>query len=132
VRRVLFWLAIGIGGTAVPATADTLRLSNCTDRAPGIVAYDQDNATCWNWQSSATLPGCGSVTFTCNGACKIHEGAIPRGTLSCDGAETVSGAHTYVKQGVTGTITTDTPGLRTADEGTWSLLCTCDQAEMQW
>ena len=75
--RVLYWLAIGIFGAIVPAAADTLRLSDCSRQGPTIITYNEGDGVCWIPRNATALPSCGTVTFTCDGKCKVRVDGEP-------------------------------------------------------
>jgi hypothetical protein len=124
-RYVLFWLGTGfLLATAFPAAADTLRLSNCTTEAEAVETFNESDFLCWVPRSRGTLPSCGTVTFDCDGKCKVKTGG---GGTYCGQLSTLGGERTRVTAGFV-----ETSAVRGGDPATWSRLCTCDQAKMQW
>jgi hypothetical protein len=71
-RCVLFWLAIGMLGTALPAAADTLALTNCTTGAPLITTFNEGDAVCAVPQIITALHTCSTVVLACDGRCKVN------------------------------------------------------------
>lgn len=71
-RGMVFWLAIGLFGTIVPAAADTLTINNYTHETPYVMTYNQSDAVCWIVRRSANLPSCSTETFDCVMQCKVN------------------------------------------------------------
>ena len=70
-RRVSFGLAIGIFGIMVPAAADTLTLHNCAQETLHLRTFNEGDGVCWVARTETSLASCGTVTFTCDGKCKV-------------------------------------------------------------
>jgi hypothetical protein len=133
-RRVLFWLAIGMLGAAAPAAADTLRLSNCLwGKTVSIF-----NSSCALPPTVTTLPACGTLVFNCDGGCKVMFGS---GELAnCSAAAWVHrGEQTVIKPESDPDID-ETSSVRALDDkpgyaGTpsaWQNECSCRLDQMQW
>jgi hypothetical protein len=134
-RRVLFWLAIGMLGTAAPAAADTLRLSNCLSGKTATIF----NSLCAWPPTVTTLPACGTLVFNCDGGCKVRFGS---GELANDCGAAVPahrGEQTVIKPESDPDIA-ETSWVRALDDepgyaGTpsnWQTECSCRPDRMQW
>jgi hypothetical protein len=126
-QQAMFRLVVAMLGTVMPAAADTLTMSNCTTETPKITTYNAMDGFCWIPRSEATLPRCGTVTFTCDGECKLKIEGL---AFNCSSAIYVlSGAHTYQNQ----SYISETSRLRGLNDSVaWKASCSCDKAQMQW
>ena len=114
-QRVLFWLAIGMLGTAVPAAAEGLRISNCmlTNRQ----IKDADTGLTYG------VAPCGTTVLGCT-TCKI-------------GTETWDYNRTFVKYGIIPTSDLEAI-VRTKNEPEqewrweWPQECECNIDSMRW
>jgi hypothetical protein len=121
-RSVLFWLAIGMLGAAVPAAATGLvRVSNCTSTERTLTAYTQ---TCPITGSGYRVMPCRTVTVTCQKLpCKI---GIPPQT--CETATDWSSHQTFGKSGIVPTSELNSNPPNPA----WGDHCDCALADMVW
>ena len=70
-RRVPFWLAIGMVGISVPAAADTLALFNCTTEAPFVTTFNESDPVCAIPRLTTALHACSTLVLVCDGRCKV-------------------------------------------------------------
>ena len=120
-RRVLFWLAIGVLGAASPAAATyILRASNCKITPVTFTVYDNycvptdlQVTACATRQVGCYQDGC-QIGQTCTGA-TTWPSDVPL-TLSKQGMEKTSDLNTN-------------PPL---DAATWQLHCECPIGDMRW
>jgi hypothetical protein len=128
-QRVLFWLAIGMLGTAVPASAAELRISNCMTSNRQITAFN--GAWCPTTGVAYSVPACGTVVLGC-ATCKIGIGS-----QTCVTAATWSSHRTFGKNGIVETSMLDEI-VRTKNEPEqewrweWPPECECAIDSMQW
>ena len=133
--RVLSWLAIAIFGAVAPATAGTLRLSNCTQSTPTVDVYNAADGFCWIPVLSGgtkTLPSCGTVTFNCEGDCKVK---VQGAAFDCSNPHPmhlVTGEHVYIKPSSSPDATSIVPRDWIRDIDDWDYRCDCVQDNMQW
>jgi hypothetical protein len=133
-RGIVFWLAIGVFGSAVPAAADPLALTNCTTDAPMITTFNESDPVCAVPQVTTALHSCSTVVVVCDGRCKVNasQAAVGLGSTSaaiCGTLPLLGGEQTFTRSG----DLVPTASVRSAsDESSWSQLCTCSQAEMRW
>ena len=134
-RRVSFGLAIGIFRIMVPAAADTLILHNCAQETLHLRTFNEGDGVCWVARTETSLASCGTVTFTCDGKCKVEGisevnvcGTMPR----------LNGEY-VIPKGKAGTAEGYLKGLFTVGEMNrwrggpdWYLVCVCSEAQMNF
>jgi hypothetical protein len=122
-RDMFVCLAIGMLGTVVPAVADTLKLSNCTESFLEVKTYNEQDGLCLIARSATDVPGCSSVTLDCVGKCKVAVGALPIGTCHLP---ILSGEKTYTKD----KSFSDTSYLRGLSGTAYFSRCQCGMAAL--
>ena len=131
-RRMLFWLAIGMLGAVLPAAADTLRVSNCRVDAIEANAFDEGDGLCLTPQVQL-LNACSTVVFNCEGRCKVGFGPQP----SCSQAKVFSSDQTLSKHGMveTSSLLDIVETMNDSEEEwrhEWPPECDCGITAMQW
>ena len=96
-RRVSFGLAIGIFGIMVPAAADTLTLHNCTQGTLHLSTFNEGDGVCWVPRTKRSLASCGTVTFTCDGKCKVKGMSGSGVNLPCGNLPRLNGENVIPK-----------------------------------